>query len=182
MQRATPRASRKQLEVTNFKFLKQLGLKKPGFLPDFGKDKRLAVLNRFYTNIDKTTYDELLADSFKLTTAAAGHSTYGKADYTKLMTDMVKPAIPNFSWGHATSGDKSDDGYSIVTVQATGHHTDKALEFPGRKAIPSSGNRFKLEEETQRVKVEDGQIQEIVVLPNKGAGPLALYVALGGKA
>lgn len=37
MQRAAPRTSRKQLQVQNFKFLKQLGLKKPGFLPDFGK-------------------------------------------------------------------------------------------------------------------------------------------------
>lgn len=29
--------------------------------------------------------------------------------------------------------------------------------------IPASGKRFRLEEEKQRVKVEDGQIQEIVV-------------------
>ena len=39
----------------------------------------MAVLTRFYTAIDKSTYDELLADSFKMTTAAPGHSTYGKA-------------------------------------------------------------------------------------------------------
>lgn len=37
VQRVAPRISRRQLQVTNFKFLKQLGLKKPGFLPDFGK-------------------------------------------------------------------------------------------------------------------------------------------------
>lgn len=37
VQRGASRTSRRQLQVTNFKFLKQLGLKKPGFLPDFGK-------------------------------------------------------------------------------------------------------------------------------------------------
>ena len=41
MQRAVPRASRTQLRVQNFKFLKQLGLKKPGFLPDFGKVRKI---------------------------------------------------------------------------------------------------------------------------------------------
>lgn len=40
VQRRAPRVVRKQLEVTNFKFLKNLGLKKPGFLPDFGKVPR----------------------------------------------------------------------------------------------------------------------------------------------
>lgn len=29
------------------------GLKKPAFLPDFGKDKRKALLDRFYTNFDR---------------------------------------------------------------------------------------------------------------------------------
>jgi hypothetical protein len=31
------------------------------------------------------------------------------------------------------------------------------------------------------LQVEDGQIQRMEVLPAKGAGPLALYKALGGK-
>lgn len=31
------------------------------------------------------------------------------------------------------------------------------------------------------LQVEDGKIQRMEVLPNKGAGPRALYEALGGK-
>ena len=46
--------------------------------------------------------------------------------------------------------------------------------------IEPSGKRFLLEEEKVRVKVEDGKIQRMEVLPTKGAGPLALYRALGG--
>ena len=46
--------------------------------------------------------------------------------------------------------------------------------------IEPSGKRFLLEEEKVRVKVEDGKIQRMEVLPSKGAGPLALYKALGG--
>ena len=78
------------LQVQNFKFLKEMGLKKPGFLPDFdfGKvryrshcrviitratwwyistfhfalqEKRKAVLDRFYTSFDAQVLCCLLA-------------------------------------------------------------------------------------------------------------------------
>ena len=71
------------VETQNFKFMKELGkflvllqpscwpgmhqarsmlrmpagLKKPAFLPDFGKEKRKALLDRFYTNFDRQASD-----------------------------------------------------------------------------------------------------------------------------
>lgn len=33
------------------------------------------------------------------------------------MSDVLKPAIPNFSWSHVTSGQKDEEGYSIVKIQ-----------------------------------------------------------------
>ena len=47
--------------------------------------------------------------------------------------------------------------------------------------IPASGKRFRLAEERIKVKVEDGKIKKMVVLPTKGAGPQALYEALSEK-
>ncbi len=33
------------------------------------------------------------------------------------MCDVVLPAIPDFSWAHATNGEVDKDGWAIVTVQ-----------------------------------------------------------------
>jgi hypothetical protein len=46
--------------------------------------------------------------------AAAAAAT---ADYIGLTCGTVLPAIPDFNWGHACSGDVDDDGFCIVTVQ-----------------------------------------------------------------
>ncbi|CAL5223759.1 g6322 [Coccomyxa viridis] len=172
------------LHIQNFKFLKNVGLKKPGFLPDFGKEKRKAVLDRFYTNFDAQTYDELLADGFELVDTTEPNRKYSKQDWKRLMLDHVIPAIPDFSWSHATDGTKDEkDGFSTVVVKATGHHTGQAFSLPtvDAPAVQPSGKKFQLAEEKIRVKVEDGQIQKMEVLGNKGAGPRALYEALGGK-
>ncbi|KAK9815232.1 hypothetical protein WJX72_000391 [[Myrmecia] bisecta] len=170
-----------KLEVQAFKFMKQLGLKKPAFLPDFGKDKRVALLDRFYTNADEATYNELLADDFELVSVGKKTETYNKQQWKDLLLKYTLPAIPDFNFTHATDGSKDDEGYCIVTVQATGHHTGKPFELPGLPPIPASNKRFALAEEKIKVKVEDGQIKQMVILPVKNAGPLALYKALGGK-
>ncbi|WIA39513.1 hypothetical protein OEZ86_005606 [Tetradesmus obliquus] len=107
---------------------------------------------------------------------------FTKADYIGLTAGVVLPAIPDFKWGHACSGDVDDDGFCIVTVQATGHHTGAPLAMPGLEPLPPSGRHFCLAEEVQKVKVVGDKVAEIQVLPNKGAGPRALYAALGGKA
>ena len=39
--------------------------------------------------------------------------------------------MPDFSWSHATSGDKSDEGYSIVTVQVRRTRQDVSLTAQG---------------------------------------------------
>ncbi|CAL8463530.1 g3064 [Coccomyxa elongata] len=173
------------LEVQNFKFMKDLGLKKPAFLPDFGKEKRKALLDRFFTNFDVKTYDELLADSFEFVKLGEGGKTQSKRDFISLVLDHALPAIPDLSWGHATDGAKDDDGYSIVIVQVTGHHTGTAFTMPRGEFPPieASGKRVLLEEEKLRVKVEDGQIQRMELLPVKDGfgGTFGLYKALGGK-
>ena len=64
------------------------------------------------------------------------------------------------------------------------HHTGLSLRLvPGLPAISPSGRHFCLQEEAQLVKVGgDGKvIEEIKVFPVKGAGPKALFLALGGE-
>ncbi|KAK9811198.1 hypothetical protein WJX73_009495 [Symbiochloris irregularis] len=162
--------------------MKQLGLKKPDFLPDFGQEKRKAVLDRFFTNLDHDTYNEILADNFTLQERRPGAKAYNKKDYINLALDTVKPSIPDFTWTHATNGSKDKSDFSLVTVQATGRFTGKPFVLPGLPQLEPTGEKFLLAEERQMVKVEDGKIVKIEVLPQEGAGPRALYKALGGKA
>ncbi|KAL0041955.1 hypothetical protein WJX79_010249 [Trebouxia sp. C0005] len=150
-----PRSSRSAVvEVLDFKFLKNLGLKKPEFLPDFGKEKRQVMLDRFFTSYDKATLEELLSDNAQI--------------------------VEQSPKSHAT---KDKDGYCLVTVQATGHHTGKPLRIPGSEMakVDTSQKKFTLQEASLKVKVEDGQIQEINMMPTKGAGFTGLYEALGGR-
>lgn len=42
---------------------------------------------------------------------------YAGAEWERLMLECVKPAVPDFKWGHATDGTKDKDGYCIVTVK-----------------------------------------------------------------
>eukprot|EP00877_Chromochloris_zofingiensis_P000454 jgi/Chrzof1/10409/UNPLg00333.t1 len=145
---------------------------------DFGKNDRLRTLNTFYTQLSRSNLEQLLADTFVM--GEEGHARrFSKKEYIGLMADIVLPAIPDFKWGHATNGEVDRDGYCIVTVKATGHHTGAPLRMPGLEPIPASGKHFCMAEEVQKVKVEGGKVSEIKVLPTKGAGPRALYAVLG---
>lgn len=147
---------------------------------DFNKKGRLDVIDKLYRNPSKEKLEAVLADNFKM--GEEGYARkFTKADYIGLTCGTVLPAIPDFNWGHACSGDVDDDGFCIVTVQATGHHTGAPLVMPGLEPLAPSGKHFCLAEEVQKVKVEGDKVTEIQVLPNKGAGPRALYAALGGK-
>eukprot|EP00879_Flechtneria_rotunda_P002030 GHRR01002208.1.p1 GENE.GHRR01002208.1~~GHRR01002208.1.p1 ORF type:complete len:219 (+),score=53.00 GHRR01002208.1:118-774(+) len=148
---------------------------------DIGKSGRVAMINKLYSNPgNRSVLQSVLADGFVM--GEEGHSRkFSKAEYVALLCDFVTPAIPDFKWGHATSGDLDRDGFCIVTVQATGHHTGGPLVLPGLEPLQPSGKHFCLAEEVQKVKVQGGKVTEIEVLPNKGAGPRALYQALGGK-
>ena len=48
--RAPRLARRGAVQVANFAILQRLGLKKPAWLPDFGQDKRRAILERFFSS------------------------------------------------------------------------------------------------------------------------------------
>lgn len=171
------------VEIVNFKFMKKLGLKKPEFLPDFGKDKRQAVIDKFFTHHDKSTLESLLADDAQIVEQGAKLRTYNKSEWMNLMANHVVPAVPDFKWNHSTDGSKDQDGYSIVTVQATGKHSGKAFRIPGSELpkVEPKHEKFQLQEATLKVKVEDQKIQEILMEPERGAGFLAMYEALGGK-
>ena len=54
------------------------------------------------------------------------------------------------------------DGYAIVAVDVSGHHTGAALELPGLPSLPAGGQRVSLTA-LIKAKVEDGRIREFVV-------------------
>ena len=148
------------VEVQSFKFMKKLGLKKPEFLPDFGKDKRLATLNSFFSTNDKATLESMLSDNVKIVEEGTPSRTYNKSEFINLLCNHVVPAIPDFDWCHATSGENDKEGYAVVTcqvcsanymhhsvhhsycyvvcltnavwcVKASGQHSGKPLRVPG---------------------------------------------------
>lgn len=147
---------------------------------DGQKRRRLAAIDKLYRTLTKESMEEALADDFVM--SEMGHARrFTKGDYVGMMTNVTLPAVPDFSWSAASTGDVADDGYCLVVVRASGHHTGGDLCLPGLEPLPPSGKRFCLAEEVHKLKVDiTGRVTEIVVLPNKGAGPRAMYQALGG--
>lgn len=141
------------------------------------KEKREKVLHQFYNNLNKECCVKLLADDFKMQELGS-EKQFTKSDYLNLLYNIVLPAVPDFSWTAATNAETDSQGYCIVAVQASGHHTGGALVMPGLPEVPPSGKHFCLSVETQKVLVDNGQVKEILVMPTKGAGPRALYYAL----
>lgn len=172
------------VEVLDFKFMKKLGLKKPEFLPDFGKDKRQAMLDRFFTSYDKDTVEELLSDNAQIVEQGPKSRVYNKSEWINLLVNHVVPAVPDYSWCHSTDGANDKQGFCTVRVQATGNHTGKPFRVPGSELpkVDARQKQFTLQETSLQVRVEGGKIQEIQMLPAEGAGFLALYEAVGGKA
>jgi hypothetical protein len=146
---------------------------------DIGRNERKALLHTFYHDLDMQKLAGIMADDFRMS-EEGGSKTYSKQDYLAVLGSTLA-AIPDFRWGAATNAETDKDGYAIVTVTATGHHTGGPLQMPGLPPVPASGKHFCLAEEVQKVKVNGDKIKEIVVLPTKGAGPRALYQVLGGK-
>jgi hypothetical protein len=180
--------------VQAFSLLKNLNVPKPRWLPDLGRPKRAAVLDEFFNisdgatrpTISREVYEQLLAPDFRFTDQSREGQDlvhqYFRADFIELMCACVGPALPDFSWSAATDGDVDRDGYCIVEVQISAHHTGAPFALPGLPEVAPSGRRVAMEPEFLRLRVEGEQIKEIVVLPSKaGAGPLALYRALAGE-
>lgn len=81
------------------------------------QDKRLALLNSFFTTNDKATLEGLLSDNAKIVEEGTQLRTYNKTEFVNLLSNHIVPAIPNFSWCHATSGQNDKEGYAVVTCQ-----------------------------------------------------------------
>ncbi|KAI7842190.1 hypothetical protein COHA_004103 [Chlorella ohadii] len=131
-------------------------------------------------------YEQLLAPDFRFTDQSREGQNqvhqYFRADFIELMCNSVAPALPDFSWSAATDGEVDRDGYCIVEVQISAHHTGAPFALPSLPEVAPSGRRVAMEPEFLRVRVEAEQVKEIVVLPSKaGAGPLALYRALANE-
>lgn len=63
--------------------------------------------------------EALMSDDFTMS-EDGGTKKYAKADYVAVLCDCVRAAVPDFTWGAATSGETDADGYAIATVTATG--------------------------------------------------------------
>lgn len=64
---------------------------------------------------------------------------------------------------HPRFPDLPADGYCIVGVQISAHHTGAPFTLPGLPEVAPSGRRVAMEPEFLRVRVEAEQVKEIVV-------------------
>lgn len=175
---ATTRAVQRKhvVRVSNFITVDK-SIRKVKTMLDFGKSKRLEVIHKLYGNLTEQSFQEALADDFVMVEAGR-NGRYNKQEYINTMTKLILPAVPDFTWGHLTNGDVDDDGYCIVTVKASGHHTGTAFAIRGCPPIEPSGRHFSLAQETHKVRVSGNQVHTIIALPSMDPGPKALYDAL----
>ncbi|KAG1661701.1 hypothetical protein FOA52_002037 [Chlamydomonas sp. UWO 241] len=145
------------------------------------RDNRRQVLSDLYGKLDREVACSVLADDFFMHEAGRDEKIYGRDDFMSMVYGSVLPAIPDFQWCAATTNELDRDGFVVVTVQARGHHTGVPFSLPGLPAIEPSGRHFSLPEQALMVRVVDGLVKEIKVFPVRGAGPLGMYVALGGE-
>jgi len=145
------------------------------------KAARLAVLERFYTRLDRTTTEDLMTPGFRAyEEGSTSGKYYARGDWLGLVYGAVLPAAPDFSWGWASTGEVDGGGFMVATVTVSGHHTGEPFALPGMPPVPPSGRHFCLAEEVHMVRLEGGKVAEIKILPSRGAGPRALYAALAG--
>ena len=83
------------------------------------QDKRLALIDKFFTHHDQSTLESILADDAQIVEQGTNLRTYNKSEWVNLFANHVVPAVPDYKWHHSTDGSKDVDGYSIVTVQVS---------------------------------------------------------------
>ena len=86
------------------------------------QDKRLAILNSFFSTNDKATLEGLLSDQAQITEQGSQPRTYNKSEFVNLLCNHIVPAIPDFDWGHSTDGAADKEGYAQVTCQVRPQH------------------------------------------------------------
>ena len=64
------------------------------WLLDCLQDKRKALLDRFYTNFDAATYNEVLADSFTMRERLDGSTSYGKQGEPHQVIELARAILP----------------------------------------------------------------------------------------
>lgn len=88
-----------------------------------------------------------------------------------LMCNRVSPAIPDFSWTPGTDGEVDDEGYAIVEIEPSGHHSGAPLDLGhSYSIIQPSNKRIKLPLSILRVLVVDGgrRLKEVELVPRDG--------------
>lgn len=102
------------------------------------QDKRLAILNTFFSTNDKATLESLLSDQAQVTEQGSQSRTYNKSEFVNLLCNHVVPAIPDFNWGHSTDGAADKEGYALVTCQVNLAASRTPLARIGQDAVQTA--------------------------------------------
>ena len=93
---------------------------------------RLRTLTQFYTQLDRTTADRLLAPDFTMREAGL-EPRYSRDDYLSLLYDTVLPSVPDFSCALGRAG---GGGYEAVGLYVCGHSAPAGIA-PGVHSFES---------------------------------------------
>jgi hypothetical protein len=89
------------------------------------KKKRTDILKTFFSDFDKSVYDEILAEDCAIkkdVDPCDRGFVRSKAEWMKLLFDVIQPAIPDFTWGALVGsepewGDVDRDGWCVCSIQ-----------------------------------------------------------------
>jgi len=92
--------------------------------PAKASNQRGLILTKLLSNVDKATYEELLADDCvikKDIDPCEKGLTHSKSEWMRFLFDAIKPAIPDFTWGALTDepgfGEVDKDGWCVCSIQ-----------------------------------------------------------------
>jgi len=60
------RSSRNHASIYSWSLFKKLGMNKPSWLPDFGRARRQALLERLFSSLNRRMYEEVLSPTFSM--------------------------------------------------------------------------------------------------------------------
>lgn len=151
------------------------------WLASIGAPARKRVIEEFYNAPSVDEAVALLAPGFTFREDGSARA-FTAADWAAV-TRAATFSIPDWTWGATTDGVVDGDGYALAFLEPSGHFTGapyRAPFHPDWPLLAPTGAHFALPQETVKVKVSGGLIEEMLALPARGGGPRGLYRALGG--
>ncbi len=122
---------------------------------------------------DAATFSSLLADDFVLVGPVP--QPLGKAEFIGFM-HAITTALPDFKFNDGAV--EEHGGRYVVKTRISGTHTG-TLALPGMPAIPATGKKVQLPEETQTMTIANGKVSKIEVNNVPGGGVPGLLAQLG---